>query len=142
MEAKKRANAEGVHILDAMTSKEAKNQPTLLAAKSWGGRTALKPAAESIFVEMEQVFRNLFPSSTTSMDKTIYLKACVDSAVVQDCFFYCYKWMSRKGSKRYYSVKYYFIVLYRESAQQMQNYSWEHKMQTKTQLKTELFVLD
>ena len=40
-----------------------------------------------MFVELEQVFRDTFQSSTDRMDVNLYQSACTANDVIQNCFF-------------------------------------------------------
>ena len=59
---------------------------TLAAAVSRGGLVQLAKEGKSLFVELEQVFRDLFPTYATSVDVQTFASACYNNEVIQDCF--------------------------------------------------------
>ena len=66
-----------------------------------------------MFVEMEQVFRDTFPKSTSNINLTDYVDACCDNSVIQDCFFsatYSVENCSEKDKVFLNNVKLYFKI--------------------------------
>ena len=74
---------------DVVTALESDEEPatnTLIAAKSRGKLTNLSKDGQCMFVELENVFRFLFPSSVVNASPTVYIEKCVGNDTVQDCF--------------------------------------------------------
>ena len=75
-----------LQVLDTFVSPMEPAHGTLLGAKSRGRLTNLTKDAQSIFVELEQVFCALFPSEAVQIDVGQYKAACTKNQVVQDCY--------------------------------------------------------
>ena len=56
---------------------------TLIAAKSRGKLTNLSKDGQCLFVELENVFRFLFPSSVVNASPTVYIEKCVGNDTIQ-----------------------------------------------------------
>ena len=74
-------------ILNNLVSDEVPEEGTLLHAKSRGKLTNLTSDSKGLFVELEQVFRDTFPTVTAKIDAADYETACYKNQVIQDCFF-------------------------------------------------------
>ena len=76
-------------VLSALESAEEPKPKTLLTAKSRGQLTNLSKDGQSFFVELEQIFRDTFPSTVTTVSEHDFCQRCMASDVVQDCFHSC-----------------------------------------------------
>lgn len=73
-------------VVETLITTTVPGEATLLFAKSRGSLLNLTKDGQSIFVALEQVFRSLFPLSSTKLNGQKFLKECVADQVVQDCF--------------------------------------------------------
>ena len=82
----KQRNDEYSGVINALVSSLEPERCTLLAAKSRGKLTNLTKDGKCLFVELEQVFRNLFPPSAVKVNVSEFFAVCVSDEVVQNCF--------------------------------------------------------
>jgi hypothetical protein len=81
------AESQERQILRTFISASEPEETSLLAAKSRGKLTNITNDAKKMFIELEQVFRDIFPTFTENMSYPDYMKACCDNTVIQDCFY-------------------------------------------------------
>lgn len=75
-------------VLSSFVSEASPENDTLLYAKSRGKLTNITCDARAMFVELEQVYRDTFPSITDPVSKeSQYVEACVNNIIIQSCFF-------------------------------------------------------
>lgn len=85
---RKRSRTDGEReVLSFFVSEEAPEEGTLVNVKSRGRLTNITKDTESMFVELEQVFRDIFPHSDKSVSEMQYKDVCYKNQVIQDCFF-------------------------------------------------------
>jgi hypothetical protein len=73
-------------LLQAFIDTTSPESDTLTAAISRGKLINLTAQGKSLFKEMEQVFRDVVPASPSSVPKAIFINACCENQVIQDCF--------------------------------------------------------
>ena len=73
-------------VIETMISSSEPEPGTLLAVRSRGGLINLTQDGKSLFVELEQVFRELFPPLTLNIALSQFSRAVLSNQVVQDCF--------------------------------------------------------
>ena len=74
-------------IDNQVISEEAPKQGTLLHAKSGGKLTNLTADSKCLFVEMEQLFRDTFPTTAAAINAGDFEVAYYKNQVILDCFF-------------------------------------------------------
>ena len=82
----KSSDDEYINIVKALESEEPPQPRTLVAAKSRGKLINLCKDGQYIFVELERVFRLLFPSSVINVSFSVYSDKCISNGIIQDCF--------------------------------------------------------
>lgn len=87
LQQRKQTGGEDHQLLSALTTNEQPEEGTLLAAKSRGGLTNLTKEAKCMFLEIELVFRETFPSFADSVDRSKFQMACFGNDVIQRCFY-------------------------------------------------------
>ena len=86
-------------IYHKLISEEAPKQGTLLHAKSRGKLTNLTADSKCLFVEMEQLFRDTFPTTAATINAADFQVACYKNQVIQDCFFSSVSELDNTSSK-------------------------------------------
>lgn len=84
----KRSRTDGEReILSQFVSEAAPEEGTLLDSKSRGKLTNVTKDTKTMFVEMEQVFRDIFPHTDKGVSEIQYKDVCYKNQVIQDCYF-------------------------------------------------------
>ena len=73
-------------ILEAMESEEEPNPKTLVAAKSRGRLINLNKDGQSLFLELECIFRDLYSLFIANVSVSEYTEKCISNDIVQNCF--------------------------------------------------------
>ena len=80
---KHKSKNDGVlNLLNMLSSNEAPEEGTLLNAKTRGRLTNLTSDSKTMFVEMKQVFRDIFSATTAKIKAGDYEVACYNNKVI------------------------------------------------------------